>query len=65
MIEKTVTVTELRRRLDDIVEEVNAGDTIYFITRYGKRVAVIIGVDKFKDLAGDLTDVPGKSPQKV
>ena len=39
---KTVTMTELRRNLSKILDEVESQGTEFLITRYGRGVAVLI-----------------------
>ena len=39
---KTVTMTELRRNLSKILDEVESEGTEFLITRYGKPVAVLL-----------------------
>lgn len=46
----TVSISEARHRIQDLVEQVNEKDEIYYITRYNQVRAVILGVEQYETL---------------
>lgn len=53
-----VTMSEAREHLADVLDAVQAGETVY-VTRRGRRVAAVVSADDLKRLvsaAEDLTD---------
>ena len=46
----TLPLTEARDRLSEIVEDVNGSGNEWTITRHGRPVAVILGVDDYEAL---------------
>lgn len=47
---KTIPVTEARKRIFEIVEEVQKPDTYYTLTEKGRPKAVILSVEEFESL---------------
>lgn len=46
----TASLTEVRDRLSEIVDEVSTQGTEWVITRHGRPVAVIVGSDEYESL---------------
>jgi len=51
-IEKILPVTEVRDSLNKIIDEVEATDELYVITKNGKPAAIIVGVHHLEKLTG-------------
>jgi prevent-host-death family protein len=39
---RTITVSDLRKRLTSVVDEVEAEKKVYVVTRYGKKMGMIV-----------------------
>jgi len=50
----TAPLTEARDRLSEILDEVSTTGTEWVITRHGRPVAVILGVDEYESLLESL-----------
>lgn len=46
----TASLTEVRERLSEIIDEVSTSGTEWIITRHGRPVAVIVGSDEYDSL---------------
>jgi prevent-host-death family protein len=46
----TASLTEVRDRLSEIVDEVSTQGTEWVITRHGRPVAVVVGADEYESL---------------
>ena len=46
----TASLTEVRDRLSEVVEEVSTSGTEWRITRHGRPAAVILGIDEYESL---------------
>jgi antitoxin YefM len=51
---RTLSITEARKRIFEIAEEVQKPDTYYTLTENGKPKAVILSVEEFENLLDDL-----------
>ncbi len=51
---RTIPISEARRRIFEISEEVQRPDTYYVLTENGKPKAVILSAEQFEDLLDDL-----------
>lgn len=47
---KTISVTEARKRIFEIIEDVQKPDTYYTLTENGKPKAVVLSVEEFESL---------------
>lgn len=66
---KTLSITEARRRIFEIVEEVQKPDSYYTLTENGRPKAVILSVEEFESLwetirtLGDVPDLEKKAKE--
>ena len=66
--EKIVTVDQVRSKLSEIVDRVTKQKETYIIAKRQKPVAVIIGIDRYRELSGTskyLKNVGGKKVFKL
>ncbi len=59
---KTISITEARKRIFEIVEDVQKPDTHYTLTENGRPKAVILSVEEFESLWETIhtyEDIPG------
>ena len=47
---KIVSVSEAKRRIKELVEQVSQSDEVYYITRYSQAKAVMLGVESYEAL---------------
>lgn len=66
--EKTMTFVEARSKLSEIVDRVAEHGDAYVVSKRQKPVAVIIGIDRYRELSGPskyLKDVGGRKIFKI
>ncbi|MDA1337522.1 MAG: type II toxin-antitoxin system Phd/YefM family antitoxin [bacterium] len=51
---RTISVTEARKRIFEIIEDVQKPDTYYTLTEKGRPKAVVLSYEQFDDLLDDL-----------
>ncbi len=50
----TISITEARKKIFEIAEDVQNPDTIYMLTDKGNPKAVVMSADKYEDMKDDL-----------
>ncbi|MCB0204890.1 MAG: type II toxin-antitoxin system Phd/YefM family antitoxin [Anaerolineae bacterium] len=49
-----LSVSEAKRQIKDLVEQVDQGNDVFYITRYSRPKAVMMGVEQYEDLVGQV-----------
>jgi prevent-host-death family protein len=56
-ISRTVSLTELRRNLSEILDYLTETQTVVAITKYGKKIAVLIPIKLYDEWQAELVDL--------
>ncbi|MFA6963171.1 MAG: type II toxin-antitoxin system Phd/YefM family antitoxin [Patescibacteria group bacterium] len=64
-IEKIIPITDARDRFNQIIEEVEASDDMYVVTKNGKPSAIIVGVHHLEKLTGNKLPTESFSEEKT
>lgn len=52
-----LSVSEAKRQIKDLVEQVDQGDDVYYITRYSRPKAVMMGVEQYEDMVRQVSQL--------
>jgi len=57
MAAKIIPVSDLRRKTSDVIEIVQSGGQVVYVTQYGRPVAVMIDYEEYETLMAQLEDL--------
>ena len=52
-----LSVSEAKRQIKDLVEQVDKGDDVFYITRYSRPKAVMMGVEQYEGLVRQVSEL--------
>ncbi|MBE2235517.1 MAG: type II toxin-antitoxin system Phd/YefM family antitoxin [Anaerolinea sp.] len=55
-----LSVSEAKRQIKDLVEQVDQGDDVFYITRYSRPKAVMMGVEQYEGLVRQVSELQGE-----
>lgn len=56
-IQKTFSLTDFRTQTSKVMKEVKNEQGPIYLTRYGKRVAVLLNIDYYEKLLKDMSEI--------